>query len=54
MSLSVSGGGGAMATSPPPQYLLTYSYKDTPLTLNNTVEHIRTSYNSIRVHRIHI
>ena len=40
----VVGGGGVLATTPPP-YLLTYSYKENPLTGNNTQKHTRTPNN---------
>ncbi len=38
------GGGGVLATTPP-QYLLTHSYKENPLTGNNTQQHTRTPNN---------
>ena len=46
MSVSLSGGGGGIATSihPPPPPIpihILYSYKDTTVTLNNRVQHIR-------------
>ncbi len=58
----MGGGGGALATSPPPQYLHTYSYKETPVTRNNTQQHTRTPnirqqhtttvHNSTQIHKI--
>ncbi len=48
--LDYSGGGGRGSPSnqppPHPQYMLTYSYKETHLTRNNTKEHATTHNNS--------
>jgi hypothetical protein len=41
----VVGGRGSPGNHPPPQYLLTYSYKENPLTGNNTQQHTRTPNN---------
>ncbi len=48
LDYSGGGGGGALATNHPPhpQYMLTYSYKETHLTRNNTQQHKRTRNNS--------
>jgi hypothetical protein len=41
----VVGGRGSPGNHPPPQYLLTYSYKENPLTGNNTQQDTRTPNN---------